>query len=131
MRIFEYESLEPPPSLLEPGGPRKHQKTCFQYRTNYTHPMLRLSLQLLLVAEIAQFKVQNKHIFISTFLKETIRDYLAYLFFVDLKSTIIDIGGFGPKVWTCTKSILLGRILGGIFRILVLPVLFKMSCSHP
>ena len=35
--------------------------------TNSTHPMLRLSLQLLLVAEIDQFKVYKMYFFISRF----------------------------------------------------------------
>ena len=65
MRIFEYEYLEPPHPFWSQEARENIKKRVSS--TNSTHPMLRLSLQLLLLAEIDQFKVYTMLFFISRF----------------------------------------------------------------
>ena len=65
MQNFEYEHLEPPHPFWSQEVRENIKKRVSS--TNSTHPMLRLSLQLLLVAEIDQFKVYKMYFFISRF----------------------------------------------------------------
>ena len=55
MQNFEYEHLEPPHPFWSQEARKNIKKRVSS--TNSTHPMLRLSLQLLLVTKITQFEI--------------------------------------------------------------------------